>query len=283
MELKDIVDVGETGRSNKLWVKKSGDGHTEQFSMRGRDEFLDEVKFALRDGLGTAESIPSSLVVAEDLEVPKYSIPAKYLGVVVRLRTTYLTPKICCMCGEPAPDKTITAKSIARQRLLEGWGPRGAAANVRSSFTYPFPICDGCNRVHRRAKVAASLGGITGGAVFVLLFISGIFAAVLPVLAAIASALLGLGQLTGMLFPLFIIAAIFVAFGWVMGGALAVSYALRGFPKERHAFLRVVAEDKGIRVTRRPGFVTFGFISKEFATVFHQMNGGAATVVDTSP
>lgn len=286
MELKNIVDVGETGLSKKLWIKL-GDGHVERFSMQGRDEFLDEVKFALRGDLMTTESIPSSLLDTEDLTVPKHSIPQKYPGALVRLQKTYLTPKICCMCSEPALDKTITAKSFARYKRLKQSAPE-IQANVQTPFTFPFPICTSCFRVYRRAKTAGSLGGIlglfVGGVIFVLLLFSGRLLGILAFLAEFVDAL-GVAPVGGILLFLLLIALTFViltGLGWGIANVLAVSFALRPVSKERKAFFKVVAEDKGIRVIRRPGFVAFGFLSKEFATVFQQMNGGVATAVGTS-
>ena len=296
MELKNIVDVSETGRSNQLWVKL-GDGQVGRFNIQGEEAsaILDDVKFALQGDLATTENRPSSLVVTEELNVPQYSVPLKYPGAVVPLQKTYLTPKICCMCGEPAREKTITAKPIAHLKMSDSVYSARMRASIHTPFTYPFPICDYCLRGHRWAKISGSLGGIIGlvigVVVFALLFLSNhtLLITIFAFLASVVGYFVGLSNVTTNLFFFFLIsltAALFALFGWVVGWGIAkasgVSFALRHVPKERKAFYNVVADDKGIRVLRRPGFVAFGFLSKEFATVFQQMNRGVATVVGAS-
>ncbi len=316
MKLTDIVDVGEAGegglatatlagRQEKLRIKlrdsgkmdpsmrgqvfeTSDGGYEERFAMWKRDEFLDEVRFALR---GEPMEVPSSLVATEDLDVPKYSVPEKYPGALVRLQKTYLTPKICCMCGEPAPEKTIAANASTIERTRQGeplWGP---LTDLSTPLTHPFPICAGCFSVYKRAKTAGSFGGLigllVGGAVFAMLFFSGLLT---PILAAIAvffgSFITGLSDVTTILFYFLLIVAVAVFFGGV-GWMIARDWArgaiaTRQVPQEKKAFFKTIAADKGIRVVRSPGFVAFGFLSKEFATVFGQMNGGTATAVEMS-
>jgi hypothetical protein len=133
------------------------------------------------------------------------------------------------------------------------------------------------------------LGGViglaVGIAVFALLFLSNSLTYILAFIAALAGGLWGLSEsASGLLyfatFPL--TAGFFALIGWGVARGFGVSYALRQVPNEKKAFYKVVAEDKGIRVMRRPGLVAYGFLNREFATVFQQMNGGEATTVAES-
>jgi hypothetical protein len=243
------------------------------------------VRFALRS---EPVEVPSSLVVTQDLNVPKYSVPQKYPGALVRLQRTYLTPKICCMCSEPAPEKTIVTNSSTSNRLKEGNAAWGPLANVSTPSTHPFPICNDCNRVHGRAKIGGSLRGViglfVGGTIFLLLLLYGRLILILGFITEFVDAL-GVAPVGGtMLFLLSIVLSfVFLAgLGWAIANALAISFALRPVPKEKQAFYKVIAENKGIRVMGNPGFVAFGFLSKEFATIFGQMNRGVATAVEMS-
>lgn len=283
MDLNTIKYVSETGRSD-IVIMLEGD-RKERFYMPKREAkevFLDEVKFALK---GDPVAVPSSLVVSEDVDVPKYSVPSKYPGAVVRLQKNYLTPKVCCMCGEPAQEKTVTAKSARRERTKQGVPYFSPLSRIRNPFTHPFPICDNCFSVRRRAVIAGSVGGAVGlfigGAVFVLFFLSGLLIPVLDFVGKFLSAfsLLEYNILT-LLVMFLVTATIFAAFGWGIAHVLSVSFALRKVPRDKKAFFEAVAENEGIRVARRPGFVAFGFLSKEFAKVFGQMNSGISTAVE---
>ena len=315
MKLTDIIDVGEAGegglatatfagRQEKLRIKlrdagkmdpsKRGQvfetndgGYEERFAMWKRDEFLDEVRFAIR---GEPMEVPSSLVDTENVDAPKYSVPDKYPGALVRLKKTFLTPKICCMCGESAPEKTVAANASSVERTRQGEALVGPLTGLSTPFTNPFPICPRCFSVYRRAKIAGSLGGIiglvAGGAVFALLFFSGLLTPIFTVIAGLAGLATGLSDVATLLFffALFgLSAAFFGGAGWLIAKTLARdAIATRQVPQERKAFFKTVASDKGIRVMRRPGFVAFGFLSKEFATAFNQINGGTATAVKMS-
>jgi len=317
MQLTDIVDVSETGegglatatlgggRQGKFRIKlrdaKKMDpsmrgqvfetrdgGYEERFAMYKTGEFLDEVRIALR---GKPMEAPSYLVATENVEVPKYSVPEKYPGTLVRLQKTYLTPKICCMCGEPAPEKTLAAGTSTLERHKQGEALAGPLTNLSTPLTHPFPICSDCFRVYKRAKTAGTFGGIlgliVGGAIFALLYFSGLLTPILLVIAVFfGSIITGLSDQATFLFFLSLFAlsaAFFGGVGWLIARDLARdAIATRQVPQERKAFFKTIAADKGIRVRKSPGFVAFGFLSKEFATVFGQINGGTATAVEMS-
>ena len=307
MQLTDIVAVaadGEGGQPRKLRVKlrhagkmdasirgqvfeTPDGGYQERFRVFGRDEFLVEVKIALK---GEPIEVPSSLVLTQEAEVPKYSVPEKYPGVVVRLQKTYLTPKICCMCGEPASEKTVVARASKKERSRQSDSLAGSLTGVNINFTQAFPICSGCRSVFRRAKTAGYVGGIlglvVGGVIFVLLLFSGLLVPILSVVAGLVSVIMNLSDIAGVLafwILLVVSAGFFGGIGWLVAREWARdAIATRNVPQDRKAFFKTVAADKGIKVVRSPGFVVFGFLSKAFATAFGQMNAGFATVVEMS-
>jgi hypothetical protein len=125
-----------------------------------------------------------------------------------------------------------------------------------------------------------------GGAVFALLFISGLLTPVLAIIASILGNIVyGFSDITTLLVFFFLFgvtAAFFGVVGWVIAKNWVRDFiATRKVPTEKKEFFKTIASDKGIRVKRSPGFVAFGFLSKEFATAFRQMNDGFTTAVET--
>jgi hypothetical protein len=286
-EFKDIVEIEPAPGSSKiLWIKLKN-GKAETYDIPERNDLLEELKCMSQGGQA---AVPSSLLEPEEINVPKYSIPSKYPGVALRLQKDYVTPKICCACGESASEKIVTAQSTSRVRsqgFIHSTAP-AVLAIPRTPFTHPFPICDNCFKMRRRTKFAGWLGGtlglVAGIALFVSLLFSTYFLSLTDFMAKLLNyyGALNLGGVLGFLFLLLLTVVLFSGLGWKIAQTLGVSLALQNAPKEKRAFFNAIAEDKAIRVLRRPGFVAFGFLSKDFATAFQQINGGLATAVSAT-
>lgn len=195
----------------------------------------------------------------EPLEQPasavtgKYSVPQKYPGVLLSIQKTYLNPKICCMCGQDAPAKTLSVKS---EYTEFNWG------KVTHKLTMTFPICQECKQMHDRIKFANKAGYILG-------FLVG---------AGLSSLIY---EMTGKPKSSWWWIILLVLVVMVVFNELTISLVLKNVPKERHAFYRWVGDDKGIRLNfnANEGFVAVGFLSRDFATAFQVSNGGFTTEV----
>jgi len=178
------------------------------------------------------------------------------------------------MCGAPAFGETITPKSLAAEQLKKtssGWSPR-------TFLTMPFPVCKDCHRIHNRMRLTGLLGGLIG-------FFAGLIVLIGLFLAGAFFPLAELADFAGvpnskLVLPLIIIFSPAVT-AW--GLTLNSRFVLRQVPKEKQPFFRTVGNNKGIRVLGYSnGTFAFGFLNREFATLFQKLNGGVAASVGTN-
>jgi hypothetical protein len=283
LNLAEIVSIEPPPKKWKELRINSKNGKRETFNLPDRNELLDELKFLLAEEKG---AVPSSLVLNEEVVAPQYYVPTKYSGVALRLQRDYDTPKICCACGEPASNMAITAKSPVRpsSNFLHTNMPL-ALGKPRTPYNHPFPVCATCYKVHSSAKRAGIIGGVLGLLVGVTLFVSvlfsGYFFSGISFVAEFLSFFGGF-ELAGVFGFILLVASaayLFVWVGWMIGNKFSTSIALSRVPKAKRSFYETLAANEAIRILRSPGYVAFGFLSKDFAGQFQQINGGVATAV----
>jgi len=175
--------------------------------------------------------------------------------VTVRVRESYVMPRLCCACGAAAGAQTVSAsKSVSRGRRWE-------------SVTLKFPVCDACARVGASARQAVGRRRAVG-------FLGGLgLSAPLCLLALPAfevSPLLGVAAVLALA---------------VLGGMIGRWLAWQWPRRLRDAYRRVCG---AVQVTRyQPGFLgagraSLGFANEEFASLFRQMNADAVATRPTA-
>jgi hypothetical protein len=168
--------------------------------------------------------------------------------ITVHVRDSFAVPQLCCACGGPAGNKTLSAsRSVTRGRRWE-------------SIALRFPLCDACERataaasrtVHRRQAIGFLAG--VGLAAPLCLLATAAFE-VSPILGAATLALLAL-------------------LGGLVGRWLAWQWP-------RHLRDTYIRRCRAVRVTRyQPGLfgrgrATLAFTNSAFASAFRQMNRDA--------